>query len=45
MQKQRGSNMPKHDGYSHAWLQLFHQLVKLEMYNMNPGGGEKVYQF
>lgn len=30
--------MSQHDDYLHALLQLFHQAVKLDMQNMNPGG-------
>lgn len=40
MHNLRDSNMSKHDDTSHAWLQLFHQLVKLEMLNINPGLGK-----
>jgi len=29
--------MPKHDHRLHAFLQLFHQAVELDVRNMNPG--------
>lgn len=34
----QNSDMSQHDAYLHALLQLFHQAVKLDMQNMNPGG-------
>lgn len=33
--------MSRRDEYLHALLQLFHRAVKLDMQNMNPGGGRR----